>query len=53
MECIMPRIQKSILHYFKVVADNPEYEAEAQDIVEEEDLDDDGKEKKTGQAWDA
>ena len=43
MECIMPRAQESILHFLKVVADNPEYEAEAQDIIEEEDNDEEEK----------
>ena len=50
MECIMPRAQESILHYFKVVADNPEYEAEAQDVIEEEG---DGEDKGIEPVWSA
>jgi len=34
LECIMSKAHVSMLSYFKVVADNPHYEAEPQDISE-------------------
>jgi len=32
----MPKAHRSMLDYFKVVADNPHYEAEPQDVSEAE-----------------
>jgi len=36
LECTMSKAQMSMLDYFQVVADNPHYEAEPQDISEVE-----------------
>ena len=35
VELIMPRAYRSMLDYFKVIADNPGYEAEPQNFSEE------------------